>query len=110
MGLDKGCSTRYTNYVEWDKGIRMSIQRTLIETKYKLDVSTERYTKYILWQTDHYQYEVDMTISTRRSGDPFRKVVKLNQMAFEEAIKVFKKESTEEAFKAARTTRAYLNA
>jgi len=86
----------------------MSIQRTLIETKYKLDLMTERYTKYVLWQTDHYQYEVDMiaTFNYRK----FAKTVKLNQMAFEEAIKVFKKESTEEAFKAAQTTRAYLNA
>jgi hypothetical protein len=31
-------------------------------------------------------------------------------MAFEEAIKVFKEESTEKAFKAARTTRDYLDA
>ena len=86
----------------------MSIQRTLIETKYKLNLMTERYTKYILWQTDHYQYEVDMiaTFNYRK----FTKTVKLNQMAFEEAVKVFKKESTEEAFKAARTTRAYLDA
>jgi len=107
-GLDKPCSTWYTSYVEWEKGIRMSIQRTLIETKYKLNLMTERYTKYILWQTDHYQYEVDMiaTFNYRK----FTKTVKLNQMAFEEAIKVFKKESTEEAFKAARTTRAYLDA
>jgi hypothetical protein len=107
-GLDKPCSTWYTSYVEWEKGIRMSIQRTLIETKYKLNLMTERYTKYILWQTDHYQYEVDMiaTFNYRK----FTKTVNLNQMAFEEAIKVFKKESTEEAFKAARTTRAYLDA
>jgi len=84
----------------------MSIQRTLIETKYKLH--DERYTKYILWQTDHYQYEIDIiaTFNYRK----FTKTVKLNQMAFEEAVKVFKEESTEEAFKAARTTRDYLDA
>lgn len=77
----------------------MSIQRTLIETKYKLDVMTERYTKYILWQTDHYQYEVDMITRSCAEADPFRNTVKLNQMAYEEAIKVFKKESTEDAFR-----------
>jgi len=112
MGLDKGCSTWYTSYVEWDKGIRMSIQRTLIETKYKLDIMTERYTKYVLWQTDHYQYEVDMITRSESfaAAEPFRNTVKLNQMAFEEAIKVFKKESTEDAFRAARTTRDYLDA
>ena len=99
-------------YVRSEKGIRMSIQRTLIETKYKLDIMTERYTKYVLWQTDHYQYEIDMITRSESfaAADPFRNTVKLNQMAFEEAIKVFKKESTEEAFKAARTTRAYLDA
>ena len=108
MGLDNGCPAWYYSYVRSEKGIRMSIQRTLIETKYKLDIMTERYTKYVLWQTDHYQYEVDMiaTFNYRK----FTKTVKLNQMAFEEAVKVFKKESTEEAFKAARTTRAYLDA
>ena len=86
----------------------MSIQRTLIDNKYKLHVMTERYTKYILWQTDHYQYEIDIiaTFNYRK----FTKTVKLNQMAFEEAIKVFKEESTEKAFKAARTTRDYLDA
>ena len=85
----------------------MSIQRTLIETKYKLDVLTERYTKYVLWQTDHYQYEVDIIATF--NYQQFRKVVKLNQMAYEEAIKVFKEESTEDAFRAARTTRDYLD-
>ena len=44
------------------------------------------------------------------AADPFRNTVKLNQMAYEEAIKVFKKESTEDAFRAARTTREYLDA
>ena len=44
------------------------------------------------------------------AADPFRNTVKLNQMAYEEAIKVFKKESTEDAFRAARTTRDYLDA
>ena len=97
-------------YVRSDKGIRMSIQRTLIETKYKLDIMTERYTKYVLWQTDHYQYEVDMITRSCAAADPFRNTVKLNQMAYEEAIKVFKKESTEDAFRAARTTRDYLDA
>tara|TARA_R110002050_G_scaffold54825_1_gene123987 strand:- start:343 stop:711 length:369 start_codon:yes stop_codon:yes gene_type:complete len=94
-------------YVRSEKGIRMSIQRTLIETKYKLNLMTERYTKYILWQTDHYQYEVDMiaTFNYRK----FTKTVNLNQMAYEEAIKVFKEESTEDAFRAARTTRDYLD-
>jgi hypothetical protein len=107
MGLDNGCPAWYYSYVRSEKGIRMSIQRTLIETKYKVDVMTERYTKYILWQTDHYQYEVDIiaTFNYRK----FTKTVKLNQMAYEEAIKVFKEESTEKAFKAARTTRDYLD-
>lgn len=94
-------------YVRSEKGIRMSIQRTLIETKYKLDLMTERYTKYVLWQTDHYQYEVDIIATF--NYQQFRKVVKLNQMAYEEAIKVFKEESTEDAFRAARTTRDYLD-
>ena len=94
-------------YVRSEKGIRMSIQRTLIETKYKLHDMNERYTKYILWQTDHYQYEIDIiaTFNYRK----FTKTVKLNQMAFEEAVKVFKEESTEDAFRAARTTRDYLD-
>ena len=96
-------------YVRSEKGIRMSIQRTLIETKYKLDIMTERYTKYVLWQTDHYQYEIDMITRSCAAADPFRNTVKLNQMAYEEAIKVFKEESTEDAFRAARTTRDYLD-
>ena len=110
MGLDNGWPAWYYSYVRSEKGIRMSIKRTLIETKYKLDIMTERYTKYVLWQTDHYQYEVDMITRSCAAAEPFRKVVKLNQMAYEEAIKVFKKESTEDAFRAARTTRAYLDA
>ena len=96
-------------YVRSEKGIRMSIKRTLIETKYKLDIMTERYTKYVLWQTDHYQYEVDMITRSCAAADPFRNTVKLNQMAYEEAVKVFKEESTEDAFRAARTTRDYLD-
>jgi len=112
MGLDNGCPAWYYSYVRSEKGIRMSIQRTLIETKYKLDIMTERYTKYVLWQTDHYQYEIDMITRSESfaAADPFRNTVKLNQMAYEEAIKVFKKESTEDAFRAARTTRDYLDA
>ena len=96
-------------YVRSEKGIKMSLQRTLIETKYKLDIMTERYTKYVLWQTDHYQYEIDMITRSCAAADPFRNTVKLNQMAYEEAIKVFKEESTEDAFRAARTTRDYLD-
>ena len=111
MGLDNGCPAWYYSYVRSKKGIRMSIQRTLIETKYKLDIMTERYTKYVLWQTDHYQYEIDMITRSESfaAADPFRNTVKLNQMAYEEAIKVFKEESTEDAFRAARTTRDYLD-
>ena len=102
MGLDRGCSTWYTSYVESDKGIRMPIQRTLIQTK----TTPSNHIKYLLWQTDHYAYEIELINRTA----VFRKTVPLNQMAFEEACEVFTNNWSEESFKAARTTRAYLDA
>lgn len=100
MGLDKGCSTWYTSYVESDKGIRMPIQRTLIQTK----TTPSNHIKYLLWQTDHYAYEIELINRT----SVFRKTVPLNQMAFEEACEVFTNNWSEESFKSATTERDYL--
>ena len=78
----------------------MLVSRTLITTK----TTPSNHIKYLLWQTDHYAYEIEMI----NRASVFRKTVPLNQMAFEEACEVFTNNWSEESFKAATTERDYL--
>ncbi len=78
----------------------MPISRTLIQTK----TTPSNHIKYLLWQTDHYEYEIELINRT----SVFRKTVPLNPMAFEEACEVFTNNWSEESFNSATTERDYL--